>query len=74
MVCVLLWFIAPIPWGRFLFQRQLQGLGVANPIKLIELFGEYKGTVKANGFFWVNPFMTKNLPSPNEAFDPILSI
>lgn len=23
------------------------------------LFGEYKGTVKANGFFWVNPFMTK---------------
>jgi YebC/PmpR family DNA-binding regulatory protein len=34
-----LWFIAPIPWGRFLFQRQLQGLAVANPIKLIELFG-----------------------------------
>lgn len=23
------------------------------------LFGEYKGTVKANGFYWVNPFMTK---------------
>lgn len=23
------------------------------------LFGEYKGTVKAYGFFWVNPFMTK---------------
>jgi YebC/PmpR family DNA-binding regulatory protein len=34
-----LWFIAPIPWGRFLFQRQLQGLAVANPINLIAFFG-----------------------------------
>jgi regulator of protease activity HflC (stomatin/prohibitin superfamily) len=26
---------------------------------VLTLFGEYKGTVKQNGFFWVNPFYTK---------------
>ena len=30
-----------------------------NQAMVLLLFGEYKGTVKANGFFWVNPFMTK---------------
>ena len=29
-----------------------------NSIVLV-LFGEYKGTVKSNGFFWVNPFFSK---------------
>src|SRR5687768_9641782 len=29
-----------------------------NSVVLI-LFGEYKGTVKENGFFWVNPFYMK---------------
>src|SRR5687768_10538710 len=29
-----------------------------NSVVLV-LFGEYKGTVKTNGFFWVNPFFTK---------------
>jgi len=27
-----------------------------NSSKVMVLFGEYKGTVKENGFFWVNPF------------------
>ena len=27
-----------------------------NSSKVMVLFGEYKGTVKANGFFWLNPF------------------
>ncbi|ERM80567.1 hypothetical protein P872_13145 [Rhodonellum psychrophilum GCM71 = DSM 17998] len=31
-----------------------------NKAMVLILFGAYKGTVKANGFFWVNPFMTKN--------------
>ncbi len=30
-----------------------------NQSYVLVLFGEYKGTVKDNGFFWVNPFFTK---------------
>lgn len=26
---------------------------------VLTLFGDYKGTVKSNGFFWANPFFTK---------------
>jgi len=31
-----------------------------NSSRVLTLFGEYKGTVKKNGFFWVNPFYVKN--------------
>ncbi|MGB0521951.1 MAG: SPFH domain-containing protein [Flammeovirgaceae bacterium] len=36
----------------------LIGFFIVNPngSKVLVLFGEYKGTVKANGFFWANPF------------------
>ncbi|MBU0764130.1 MAG: SPFH domain-containing protein [Bacteroidetes bacterium] len=39
----------------------LAGFMVVNPneSKVLVLFGEYKGTVKKNGFFWANPFFTK---------------
>lgn len=30
-----------------------------NGSRVLVLFGTYKGTVKENGFFWVNPFYTK---------------
>jgi regulator of protease activity HflC (stomatin/prohibitin superfamily) len=30
-----------------------------NGSKVLVLFGEYKGTVKQNGFFWTNPFYSK---------------
>ena len=30
-----------------------------NSSRVLILFGEYKGTVKKNGFFWVNPFYMK---------------
>lgn len=30
-----------------------------NDSKVLVLFGEYKGTVKKNGFFWTNPFYAK---------------
>lgn len=30
-----------------------------NQAKVLTLFGAYKGTVRANGFFWVNPFYLK---------------
>lgn len=37
------------------------GLIVINPNEssVLILFGEYKGTIKSNGFFWVNPFFVK---------------
>lgn len=37
------------------------GLVVVQPneARVLVLFGTYKGTVKHNGFFWVNPFYTK---------------
>ncbi len=39
----------------------LPGFFIVNPngSKVLVLFGEYKGTVKKNGFFWTNPFYTK---------------
>jgi regulator of protease activity HflC (stomatin/prohibitin superfamily) len=39
----------------------LPGFSVVNPneSQVLVFFGEYKGTIKANGFFWVNPFMVK---------------
>ncbi len=45
-----------------LFILILPGFFTLQPNKamVLILFGAYKGTVKANGFFWVNPFMTKN--------------
>ncbi len=37
------------------------GLFVVQPnqTKVLTFFGKYKGTVKGNGFFWLNPFYTK---------------
>ncbi|WP_299456489.1 SPFH domain-containing protein [uncultured Microscilla sp.] len=37
------------------------GFFVVNPngSKVLVLFGAYKGTVKRNGFFWVNPLLSK---------------
>src|SRR5690606_9658123 len=37
------------------------GLFYVNPngSRVLVLFGDYKGTVKRNGFFWVNPLFTK---------------
>lgn len=39
----------------------LPGLILVNPneSRVLLLFGDYKGTVKQNGLFWVNPFYTK---------------
>lgn len=43
------------------FVLMLPGFFIVNPngSKVLVLFGEYKGTVKKNGFFWTNPFYTK---------------
>ncbi|TWR31567.1 SPFH domain-containing protein [Mucilaginibacter pallidiroseus] len=39
----------------------LPGLAIVNPneSKVLTLFGKYQGTVKQDGFFWVNPFTVK---------------
>lgn len=39
----------------------LKGLTIINPndSKVLTLFGEYIGTVRKDGFFWVNPFAVK---------------
>ena len=38
-----------------------KGFFIVNPnsSKVLVLFGAYKGTVKENGFFWANPFFTR---------------
>jgi regulator of protease activity HflC (stomatin/prohibitin superfamily) len=39
----------------------LTGLFIVQPnqTKVLVFFGKYEGTVKGNGFFWLNPFYTK---------------
>jgi hypothetical protein len=39
----------------------LGGFFVVNPgtAKVLQLFGEYKGTVRTQGFWWASPFLTK---------------
>ena len=39
----------------------LTGLFIVNPndARVLILFGTYKGTVKENGFYWANPFLSK---------------
>ncbi len=46
----------------FNFVLVMPGLIIVNPneSKVLTLFGQYVGTVKSDGFFWVNPFTTKS--------------
>lgn len=52
-----IWTVALLVLGLII----LPGFMVVNPneSKVLVLFGAYKGTVKKNGFWWVNPFMVK---------------
>ncbi|MCK5169840.1 MAG: SPFH domain-containing protein [Bacteroidales bacterium] len=52
-----LWFLALLVIGIFM----LIGLVIINPNEsmVLVLFGAYKGSIKENGFFWVNPFFTR---------------
>lgn len=53
-------FFVAIP-AILVFLIFLFGFFIVEPNKamVLLLFGDYKGTVKESGFFWVNPFMTK---------------
>lgn len=52
-----LWFIALLVVSLFC----LIGLAVVNPNQSLvaTLFGKYAGTIKENGFYWVNPFFVR---------------
>src|SRR6201996_4608155 len=52
---------AAIITGVIDFTLVLPGLIIVNPneSKVLTLFGKYIGTVKKDGFFWVNPFTVK---------------
>jgi len=59
-------FVAKVPLvGAIImivnFVLVLPGLVIVNPneSKVLTLFGKYVGTIKKDGFFWVNPFTTK---------------
>lgn len=52
------------PWYLFgvpLIILIMRGFFIVNPnsSKVLVLFGAYKGTVKENGFFWANPFFSR---------------
>jgi regulator of protease activity HflC (stomatin/prohibitin superfamily) len=49
---VVLFLVNCIMWGGFM---QIE----PNEARVMIFFGEYEGTVKDNGYFWVNPFYTK---------------
>ncbi len=50
-----------IPIASVLFVLCLIGFTVVSPNEsaVLVLFGSYKGTIKENGFYWVNPFFVK---------------
>jgi len=49
---VLLFVLNSIFWGGFM---QIE----PNEAMVMIFFGKYEGTIKENGFYWVNPFFTK---------------
>ncbi|GET26213.1 SPFH domain-containing protein [Prolixibacter sp. NT017] len=62
--------------GIVLFILIMPGFLIVAPNEsaVLVLFGAYKGTVKANGFWWTNPFFTKekiSLRARNIDSDPI---
>ncbi len=63
------------PWSLLfiiVFLVMLAGFYIVNPnhSKVMVLFGEYRGTVKQNGFFWTNPFyLKKNISLRARNFD-----
>ena len=72
----LVWLVITAAVVLLLAIGMMPGFLVVNPNEssVLVLFGEYKGTVKSNGFFWVNPFFNRkkiSLRARNLNSDPI---
>ena len=73
------WVALPVVLGLLLFfvwLMHLVGLSIVQPnqCRVFTLFGKYSGTLKENGFFWVNPFYGKtrlSLRARNMDMEPI---
>ena len=73
------WVVLPITLGIvfcFIWFMHLVGMAVIHPnqSRVLTLFGKYSGTIKENGFFWVNPFYAKrrlSLRARNMDMSPI---
>ena len=73
------WVIVPILVSMlffFIYIMHLVGFMVVQPneSRVLTFFGKYSGTVKENGFFWVNPFYSKeklSLRAKNMDVEPI---
>ena len=73
------WLLLPILTGSlcmFVYILHLCGFMIVQPneSRVLTFFGKYSGTVKENGFFWVNPFFSKvklSLRARNMDVEPI---
>ena len=68
----MIWLVLLIALGAF----GIPGLVIVNPNEssVLVLFGDYKGTIRSNGFWWTNPFFVKkkiSLRARNLDSDPI---
>jgi regulator of protease activity HflC (stomatin/prohibitin superfamily) len=52
VACILLFFWTCLVWGGFMKIEP-------NEARIMVFFGKYRGTVKEDGYFWVNPFYAK---------------
>lgn len=52
ILSILLFILNCIFWGGFMLMEP-------NEAMVMIFFGKYEGTIKENGFYWVNPFYTK---------------
>lgn len=73
------WILLPIVSGFLFLVAYILHLGgfitvQPNESRVLTFFGKYSGTVKENGFFWVNPFYSKqklSLRAKNMDVEPI---
>ena len=73
------WILLPIITGvvlLFTYILHLAGFIIVQPneSRVLTFFGKYSGTVKQNGFFWVNPLYSKekiSLRAKNMDVEPI---
>lgn len=73
------WIILPISLGlifAFTWIMHLSGFTTIQPneSRVLTFFGKYSGTLKENGFFWINPFYSKekmSLRARNMDVEPI---